>query len=205
MSYSHPVKPFFNLSGIVSTTGKAIEWARDLLGIQTPDDFCALAQIAQPGAGDLVFVPYLAGERAHIWNPSARATLRGITLSTRRAEFARSVLEGICFAIRDVITIMEESGAVVDELRIAGTMSGNDVLNQIKADITQKRILVTHHKETEQLGLVIIGSHALGKFPTFAEAAAGLVRIEKTFHPNGKNVALYEDLFGEYRRMREMG
>jgi sugar (pentulose or hexulose) kinase len=100
---------------------------------------------------------------------------------------------------------MEESGAVVDELRIAGAMSGNDVLNQIKADITQKRVLVTQHKEAEQLGLAIVGSCALGKFPSFAEAAAGLVRIEKTFQPEGKNVALYEDLFGEYRRVREMG
>jgi len=203
MSYSHPIKPFFNLSGIVSTTGKAIEWARDLLGIPTPDDFCALAQTAQPGSGGLVFVPYLAGERAPIWNPSARATLQGITLSTGRAEFARSVLEGICFTIRDVISIMEESGAVVDELRIAGAMSGNDILNQIKADITQKRVLVTQHKEAEQLGLAIIGSCTLGKFASFAEAAAGLVRIEKTFQPDGRNVALYDGLFGEYRRMRE--
>jgi len=205
MSYSHPVRPFFNLSGIVSTTGKAIEWARDLLGVQTPDNFCTLAQTAQPGAGGLVFVPYLAGERAPIWNPSARAALRGLTLSTGRAEFARSVLEGICFAICDIISIMEESGAVVDELRIAGAASGNDILNQIKADITQKRILVPQHKEAEQLGLAIIGSHALGKFSSFSEAAAGLVRIEKTFHPDGKNAALYADLFGEYRRSREMG
>jgi xylulokinase len=205
MSYSHPVKPFFNLSGIVSTTGKAIEWARDLLGVPTPDDFCALAQTAQAGAGGLVFVPYLAGERAPIWNPFARATLRGLTLSTRPAEFARAVLEGICFAIRDVISIMEESGAVIDELRIAGAMSGNAILNQIKADITQKRVLVTQHKEAELLGLAIIGSCALGKFASFAEAAAGLVRIEKTFQPDGKTAALYDGLFGEYRRMREMG
>jgi xylulokinase len=205
MSYSHPVKPFFNLSGIVSTTGKAIEWARDLLGLETHDDFCVLAQTAQPGAGGLVFVPYLAGERAPIWNPSARATLRGLTLSTGRAEFARSVLEGICFAIHDIITIMEESGAVVDELRIAGAMSGNAILNQIKADITQKRVLVTQHKEAELLGLAIIGACALGKFASFAEAAAGLVRIEKTFQPDGENAALYEGLFGEYRRTREIG
>jgi xylulokinase len=204
MSYSHPVKPFFNLSGIVSTTGKAIEWGRDLLGMEMEiDDFCALAQTAQAGAGGLVFLPYLAGERAPIWNPSARATLRGLSLSTGRAEFARSVLEGICFAIRDVMNIMEEAGAVVDELRIAGATSGNDILSQIKADVTQKRVLVTQHKETELLGLAIIGSCALGKFASFAEAAAGLVRIEKTFHPDGKNAALYEGLFGEYRRMRE--
>jgi hypothetical protein len=44
-----------------------------------------------------------------------------------------------------------------------------------------------------------------GKFASFAEAAAGLVCIERTFQPEGKNAALYEDLFSEYRRGREMG
>jgi xylulokinase len=204
MSYSHPVKPFFNLSGIVSTTGKAIEWGRDLLGMEI-DAFFALAQTAQTGASGLVFLPYLAGERAPIWNPAARGMLRGLGLSAGRPEFARSVLEGTCFAIRDVMSIMEEAGAVVDELRIAGAASGNDILNQIKADITQKRVLVTQHKEAELLGLAIIGVCALGKFASFAEAAAGLVRIEKTYQPDGKTAALYDGLFGEYRRMREIG
>jgi xylulokinase len=202
MSYGHPVKPFWNLSGIVSTTGKAIDWGRDLLGISY-DEFFVLAETAQAGAGGLVFLPYLAGERAPVWNPAARGVLRGLSLSSGRAEFARAVLEGICFAIRDIITVMEESGAVVNELRIAGTVSGSDRLNQMKADITQKPVLVPHQKEAELLGLAIIGSCTLGKFSSFSEAANGFVRIEKTFQPNEKNYALYDNLFEEYQKMKE--
>jgi len=201
MSYRHPVKPFFNLSGIVSTTGKAIEWGHNLVG-KTYDDFFALAQTAQAGAGGLVFVPYLAGERAPVWNPAARGILRGLSLSSGQPEFARSVLEGICLAIRDVMNIMEEAGAVVEELRIAGTASSSELLNQIKADVTQKRVLVPRQKETELLGLAIIGSCTLGKYASFAEAANVLVRVEKTYQPDGRLAALYDDLFGEYRRVR---
>jgi len=201
MSYRHPVKPFFNLSGIVSTTGKAIEWGHNLLS-QTYDDFFALAQTAQAGAGGVVFVPYLAGERAPIWNPAARGILRSLSLSTGQPEFARSVLEGVCLAIRDVMGIMEEAGAVVEELRIAGTASGNELLNQIKADVTQKRVLVPRQKGAELLGLAIIGSCAQGKYASFAEAANALVCIEKTYQPDGEVAALYDDLFGEYRRIR---
>jgi len=204
MSYSHPVKPYWNLSGIISTTGKAIEWARDFLGLETHDDFFALTQTAGAGAGGLVFLPYLAGERAPVWNPSARGILSGLSLSTGRPEYARSVLEGICFAIRDVIDVMEESGAVVNELRVAGGASVNALLNQAKADITGKQILVPQHKEAELLGLAIIGAYALGKFTSFSEAAASLVRIEKAYQPNGNNTALYDDLFGEYRKLRNM-
>ncbi|MDR2923822.1 MAG: hypothetical protein LBU85_10860 [Treponema sp.] len=202
MSYNHPVKPFWNLSGIVSTAGKALEWGRDLLGVESYDTFNALAQKARAGAGGLVFLPYLAGERAPVWDPSKRGALRGMSLSTGRPEFARSVLEGICFAIRDITGIMEEDGAVINELRVAGALSGSDLLNRIKADITQKPVLVPKQKETELMGLAIIGSCALGKYASFAEAASALVRTDKEFLPDKKNAALYDELFGEYLRMR---
>ena len=203
MSYGHPVKPFWNLSGIVSTTGKAMEWGRNLLGIESYEAFFSLAQTAQPGAGGLVFLPYLAGERAPVWDPAARGVLRGLGLSTGRPEFARSILEGINFAIRDIIEIMEETGAVIDELRVAGTSAGNDFLNQIKADITRKHVLVPEQKETELLGLAVIGSHALGKYASFSEAAQAFVRIGRTFRPGKESLALYDDLFRKYRSMRE--
>jgi xylulokinase len=202
MSYNHPVKPFWNLSGIVSTAGKAIEWGRGLLGVESYDAFHALAQTAKAGAGGLVFLPYLAGERAPVWAPSKRGVLRGLSLATGRPEFARSVLEGICFAIRDITGIMEEAGAVINELRVAGALSGNDLLNRIKADITQKPVIVPRQKETELMGLAIIGSCALGEYGSFAEAASALVQIDKEFLPDVKNAALYDELFAEYLRLR---
>jgi len=203
MSYGHPVKPFRNLSGIISTTGKAIEWGMSLLGLESHDEFFSLAQTARAGAGGLVFLPYLAGERAPVWDPSARGVLRGLGLSTGRAELARSVIEGICFATRDIVDIIEETGAAIDELRVAGASAGNDLLNQIKADITGKLVLVPEQKESELLGLAVIGSCALGRHSSFSEAAGAFVRTDKEFRPRGENAALYDDLFEKYRRTRD--
>ena len=199
MSYGHPVKPYWNLSGNISTTGKAIEWCRDLLGLSNFEDFFALAQESKPGSGGLVFLPYLAGERAPIWDPSVRGLWHGISLSCGRREFANSVLEGTGFAIRDVISVMEETGARVGQLHVTGGLAASARLNQIKADITGREILEPAHKEAELLGLAIIGACSLGKFASFAEAALALVRIEKTFEPNLKNTSLYDGLFNEYK------
>ena len=201
MSYSHPVQPFWNLSGIISTTGKAIEWGCAFLN-QTPDEFFNLAGTAQAGAGGLVFLPYLAGERAPVWNPAARGILKGLTLSSGQRECARAVLEGICFAIRDIVSIMEEAGADISELRVAGSLSSNDRLNQIKADITGKRIFVPQYREAELMGLAIIAACTLGKFGSFGEAARTLVRAEKVFQPDDTNASLYDELFEEYKGMR---
>jgi xylulokinase len=203
MSYGHPVKPYWNLSGIISTTGKAIEWSRDLLGLSDFEDFFSLAGKSESGSGGLVFLPYLAGERAPVWDPSTRALWRGISLSSGRSDFANSVLEGICFAIRDVITVMEETGgagARVGQLHVTGGLAGSARLNQLKADITGKEVLEPAQKEAELLGLAVIGACSLGKFASFAEASSTMVNIEKTFEPNLKNAALYDRLFAEYKK-----
>ncbi|MDR0315282.1 MAG: hypothetical protein LBH97_00100 [Treponema sp.] len=202
MSYGHPVQPFWNLSGIISTTGKAIEWGRDFLGLGSFDEFFALAQTAGAGAGDMIFLPYLAGERSPVWNPSARAVLRGIGLSSGRGEFARSVLEGVCFAIRDVISVMEEAGAAVNELRVTGSATESGFLNQLKADVTGKEVLVPAHKDAELLGLAMLGACTRGIYTSPAEAAAALARIESRYFPDEKTSALYARLFQEYRSLQ---
>jgi xylulokinase len=202
MSYGHPVKPYWNLSGVINTTGKAIEWCIDLLGIDNFDDFIALAGQSRSGSGGLVFLPYLAGERAPVWDPSARGLWRGIGLSCGRAEFANSVLEGTAFAIRDVIGVMEESGERTEQLRVTGGLAGCAYLNQLKADITGREITEPVHKEAELLGLAAIGACSLGKYSSFAEASASMFRAEKRYSPNPQNTALYDELFFEYRKSR---
>ncbi|MCL2242980.1 MAG: FGGY-family carbohydrate kinase [Treponema sp.] len=202
MSYGHPVKPYWNLSGIISTTGKAIEWCRDIFGISGYDDFFSLAKESPPGSGGLIFNPYLTGERAPVWDPSVRGLWRGISLSSGRSEFANSVLEGIGFAVKDVIAAMEESGAASDQLRVTGGLAGTETLNQIKADISGREILQPVHKEAELLGLAIIGACFKNRFSSYEEAISKMVRIEKHFEPNAKHAGLYDEMFREYRKFR---
>ncbi|MDR0323591.1 MAG: hypothetical protein LBI12_03985, partial [Treponema sp.] len=113
MSYRHPVKPYWNLSGIINTTGRAIQWGSNILGLSDLNDFFTLAKESKKGSGGLVFVPYLAGERSPLWDPSVRGLWKGLSLSQGRSEIANSVLEGIGFAIRDVLGAMKETGEKV--------------------------------------------------------------------------------------------
>jgi len=202
MSYGHPIKPYWNLSGIINTTGKAIDWACDLLGLGGFDDFIALAQESKRGSGGLVFLPYLAGERAPVWNPSVTAVWNGINISSGRREFANSILEGIGFAIKDVLSAMEETGVKAKQLRVTGRLAGCSYLNQIKADITGIEVIEGAYKETELLGLAIIGGCFLGKFASLADASSALYRIKRTFKPDLSNADLYNNLFYEYKNIR---
>jgi len=200
MSYGHPVKPYWNLSGTINTTGKAIEWCKNFLGINSYDDFFALAKQSKSGSGGLVFVPYLAGERAPIWNPNVRALWRGVSLASGKSEFANSVLEGIGFSIRDVIGVMEANGVQAGQMHVTGRLAGIESLNQIKADITGKQVLEPVNKDTELLGLAITGSCYMKKFASIAEASSVMVKPGKTYEPNPKNASVYNELFLEYKR-----
>jgi xylulokinase len=204
MSYGHPVKPYWNLSGIINTTGKAVEWVSSILGLTGIEDFFSLAGESRAGSGGLVFLPYLAGERAPLWNPSIRGLWRGLNINSTRSDFANSILEGIGFAIKDIITVMEESGEKVKQLRVTGGIAGNAFFNQIKADITGIEILEPVQKEGELLGLAVIGSCFLGKYPSFGEASSAMVRIDTHYEPNQKNAGLYNEIFEKYRKSRNL-
>ena len=207
MSYSHPVKPYWNLSGIINTTGKAVEWGCALLGFSGFDDFIEHTKKSSPGSGGLVFIPYLAGERAPLWDPSARALWKGISLSSSRSDFANSILEGIGFAIRDVIAAMEHpamlsAGEKVKELRVTGKLALCDTLNQIKADITGIKVMASSSKDAELSGLAVIGACSLGKYSSYAEAISAMIKIEKQYEPNLNNKEIYNQLFDNYLQGR---
>lgn len=201
MTYRHPIKPFYNVSGIISTSGKAIGWAKDLFGMAQISFERMYAEMAKaaPGCGGLVFLPYLTGERAPLWDPEARGVFNGLDLSTGRSEMLRSVAEGVCFAIRDVITVMEELGGHVGELRITGGPAQSRFLNQLKADITGRGILVPAMQEAELLGSLVLAQTALGEYASLAEAAEHLVRIKDHYLPDPHLKELYDGLFDIYR------
>jgi len=147
MSYGHPVKPYWNLSGIINKCGIEIEENYRKLGISGFNEFILLAN---------------------------------------ENEYANSIMESICYEIKDLINIMEEAGENVKELRVTGGLAGFDKLNQLKANITGKEVLVGVYKEAELLGCAIIGSRFLGEIKSYEEASFEFVKIEKVFEPNLK-------------------
>jgi len=200
MSYAHPVNPYWNLSGIINTTGKAVEWGCDLFAV-TFNDFIKTAKESKSGSGGLIFNPYLAGERAPLWDPSARAVWHGISLSAGKAEFFNSILEGISFAVKDVITVMKECGEETEQLRVTGGLSGCEYLNQIKADITGLEVIQGMHKEAELMGLAVIGNYFLKYYNSYAEASSEIVKIKRIYEPNRANSGMYNEMFEKYRKV----
>jgi xylulokinase len=196
----HIVAGLTNVSGIISTSGKAVDWLRAAAGRDGGfEALLAAAGTSPAGAGRLLFLPYLAGERSPHWDPHARGAFLGLSLSHRWEDLARAVLESIGFAIRDVLEVMAENGLAVEELRVAGTQARASALNRIKADITGRPLLVPEVPESELLGAACVGLASLGFYATPVDAARACVRIARRFDPDAGTRGLYDEMFGLYR------
>lgn len=201
MGYGHVVEPWYNVSGIISTSGRALDWLRDSLGSGEQDfaEFLRSAEGIGAGADKLLFLPYLAGERAPHWDPAARGAFIGLGLNHGRGEMIKAVLESIGFAMLDVIEVMAENGSHIDELRITGGPSKSPLWNQIKADITGRKILVPESSESELLGNLVLALRALGDSDTLAETADKIVRINNVYEPDAEAGKVYRDYFELYK------
>lgn len=195
------IKGFWKISGVMNTTGKAMDWfcskvadCKDLL--KGASDI--LEDVKRPT--NLIFLPYLNGERSPYWNVNARGVFFGLTLEVDRMRLLVSIMEGVGFAITDVVNRMEGEGCIIKKVRTTGGQTSNSLWNQIKADILGREIEVPSVNESELLGAAIFAmSYAYGK--TITEISKKVVKIANVFYPDHERHDRYMQLFEVYREL----
>ena len=197
----HIIDGLFSVAGLISTTGKALEWFAHI----AQDDGTLYERAARgaPGAGGVLFLPYLAGERTPLWRADVRAVFSGLGLEHGRDEMARAVLEAVGYALRDSVALIEEAAGPVGGIRLSGARAGNRWLNQIKADIAGRPLLVPEVLDAELTGCACVAAQALGVDANLGAAAARLVKIAATIEPRSRYAACYDDGFARYRELQE--
>jgi erythritol kinase (D-erythritol 1-phosphate-forming) len=182
---------------------EVLDWASALLGLDHPRDLATLAEQAEPGAGGLLFLPYLspAGERAPFLNPHARGTFWGMSLEHGRAEFARAVFEGLTMVIRDCVAA---TGANATELRVCGGGAGSPMWRQLIADVVGVPVVTTTDTEVGAKGAMLTGLVATGAAPTVSAAARDSVRVADSYRPDAELAGRYTEHFELFRRLREI-
>jgi len=118
----------------IQNAGLALEWARKTLGASW-DEVYEEAFAVPPGAGGVVFLPYLSGERTPRFDPAARGVWAGLGLEHGRGHLLRAALEGVAFALREGLEALQEAGTPVPELRLAGGGAAAESWQQLLADV----------------------------------------------------------------------
>jgi xylulokinase len=119
-AFAHALPGRWHVMSVMLSAAACVEWGVALLGLADAAAFVALAETALPGAGGVMFLPYLSGERTPHDDPHARGTLFGLTAATGPACIARAILEGVAMGLRDGLEALQAGGVAVTALSVAG-------------------------------------------------------------------------------------
>lgn len=158
------------VNGGADAAGAGLPWLRAVLGDTDLAALSALGTGVACGEQPLVFLPYLAGQRAPLWDDAAAGVLLGVTPATQRRHLARAVMEGVALAARHVF----ERLGVARPARAAltGGITHSRAWTQLMADATGIPLAVCGEAEVSTLGAAALAGVAAGVFPSAREAAA---------------------------------
>ena len=145
----------YALEGAVLTSGAAVQWLRDGLGlIGSAAETEELARSVDD-TGGVHFVPALTGLGSPWWDPDARGLLTGLTRGTTTAHLVRAALEAIAHQVADVVDALPGAPRV---LRADGGATANTFLMQFQADLLQAPVEVAAERETTALGVAALAA-----------------------------------------------
>ena len=197
--------------GVTSSGGGSLEWyanqfVPDLMAAyglamppQSPARLEALAASVPAGAEGLLFLPYLNGERAPIWDASARGVFFGLSGAHRHPHFARAVLEGVAFSLRQVLELVEAAtGLPLARVHASGGPARLALWNQIKADVLGRPLVIPRETHAACLGAAMLAAIGSGWHADPAAAADAMVQIAQQVEPDARHAARYDALFPLY-------
>ncbi len=173
----------YMLEGMINTTGAAVQWLRDNLGvIDHVDQSCDMAQCIDD-AGDIYFVPAFTGLSSPYWDPHACGVVVGLHRTTTREHIVRAVLEGIVYRCRDIMLSMErDAGLPVRSITADGGASKNDFLLQFMADMLDVQVERPAMLDGTALGAAYLAGLAADVWQSKDELRQRR-RVEQTFEP----------------------
>lgn len=160
----------YALEGSIAVTGAAVQWLRDQLGIIAgAAQSETLARQVDDSAG-LYFVPAFSGLFAPYWRSDARGAIVGLSRFHTNAHLARATLEAICYQTRDVVEAMhDDTDRSLEELRVDGGVTANDLCMQLQADILGVPVSRPVVAETTALGAAYAAGLAVGFWSSTTE------------------------------------
>lgn len=163
------------------TAGIALKWFKNNFCEQF--DFRQLDELAAavpPGSDGLTFLPYLCGSTMPKYDPSARGAFLGLTMEHTRGHAVRSILESVACMLKANLDYLSVD---CDEIRSMGGGASSPLWCQIKADMTQKKIVTLQNKEPACLGTAILAGVGAGIYSNVPDACKKIVRTGKVYTP----------------------
>lgn len=212
----------FNYFAEMETAGKCLEWVKDHLALDEIGIYLDKKNVAEsqetiytnlydylmetinmvePGAGGVIFTPWLHGNRCPFEDPNASGMFFNITINTGKTELIRAVVEGICYHLRWMLECQEKKIKVSDTIRFVGGGALSTITGQILADITGHKIdVTTNPQNVGSVGAAAVMGVSLGIIPDL-KSIKDYVTAEHIFVPQRRTKVMYDRNFQVFKRL----
>ncbi len=159
--YPHIVPGLSISAAGVDYGGAGLKWFKELLELE---DFSRIDESIPPAdeGPPLLFLPYMVGQRAPLWNSSMSGAIAGLHPSTGRGEMYRMFMQGTAFAVRRIINILKEAGHRMDSVMITGGCSKSVPWMEIFSNATGLPFLVPSSGDVAVRGAACIAAVGSG-------------------------------------------
>lgn len=190
---------WYSMAAILNA-GLALDWVRKQFGVGWDELYGSVTQVP-PGAGGVVFLPYLVRERTPRIEAGGGACWLGIGLDHGRAHLLRAALEGVAFELREAMEGLEATGVAIAELQLAGGGTTNQLWRQMLADVLGTRLVGVESPAGAARGAALLGGLAAGKFKTLDDTATLAMRTELAAEP-GRDADEYSGLYERWAKLQ---
>jgi xylulokinase len=203
-TFCHVVPRMWYLMGVVLSAGGAFAWYRDHFAREVANDENANVRLNEEaehvgaGSGGLTFLPYLQGERTPLRDAAARGAFLGLSMAHTRAHLTRAVLEGVCFALRDSVSILQELGLSPDELLLTGGGAKSSFVRRLQADIYGLPVSTVNREEGPAYGAALLAAVGAGAFPDLSSAARATLTRSQREAPDVRTRSAYADAYARF-------
>ena len=207
-TFCHAVHGKWHMMGVSLSAGGSLQWFAEQVcqaaaakGQSVYDVLNAEAAQVAAGSEGLFFLPYLTGERTPHADPLARGCFIGLTLAHSRGHLARSVMEGVTYALKDSLTIIREQGVPVNEIRASGGGSKSPLWRQIQADVFGQDVVTINAEQGPAYGVALLAAVGAGAYKNVEEACAATIRVVSRTVTSQSAAKVYDRGFPVYQRL----
>jgi xylulokinase len=183
----------FLVGGPMGSSGGTLNWFEDMLGTSM-DPLEKKMTALSAGADGLLFFPGLTGERSPYWKEHLTAGMVGLTDRHRKEHLLRAIMEGCAYRIGRLLEILAQNGLSPRALTVVGGGAGNNLWNQIRADVTGLEVVKPAVTEATCLGTALFCHAAMDERRTLREISESWRTDSTRYLPRESQTAVYRKL-----------
>jgi xylulokinase len=199
-SYSHANGAYHIMAVMLNAASSIKWWNESILETYNYEDYYLRVASANKKE-NLLFLPYLTGERAPINDPYAKGVLYGLGVHHQKNDIDRAILEGVTFAIKDSFELIKKLGISIKQVRLTGGGAKSDYWAQLIADILEVKVVKITVEEGPALGAAILAMVGCREYENIQKACESIVQVGKVFIPNLEVIEIYKDKYLEYTKL----